>query len=140
MVAQMHVNHGIALWPDRLGDECHPGLLRRPAPLPDVAFRARANNVFPRCLSAQAPRYHMVERQFRCRVLLAAVLASAQVACIYVPAVELDRSSRQTVIKQKTDNPRHRDVEVHSRYPVMLAGLERLSQLAQLAPALEVVI
>jgi len=134
------MNHGIAFGSDRLGDEGHTRLLRGSAALLDVAPGTRTDYVLPFGLSAQASWYHVVQRQFGGWKFFPTVLASVSVPSEDVSSVELNRSSRQPVVKQKADNPRHGKVKINSRYPIVLVGLEGLSKLAQLAPAFKIVV
>jgi len=62
------------------------------------------------------------------------------VAAEDVPAVEFDLVSRQTVVKEQSDDSRHGDMEIHSRYPIVSIRLEITPELAHLAPAIEIVI
>ena len=106
----------------------------------DVAGRAGADDVLPVCFAAHASRDHVVERQFTRRVALAAELADVLVAGEDIAAVELDLVSRQAVVEQQPDDSRHGDMEMYRRDPVVAVRFELTPQLADLAPAIEIVI
>ena len=80
VMAQMHVNHGIAFWSDGFCDEGYVGLFRSSAALLDVAPGTRTDDVFPDGLSSGTPWYHVVQRQFGSGELLSAVLANVIIA------------------------------------------------------------
>ena len=72
--------------------------------------------------------------------MLAAILAVVFVAGEDVPAIEFDLVSRQTVVEQQPDDSRHGDMKIHSRYPIVSIRLEITPELANIAPALEIII
>ena len=140
LVSKMDVDEGIVLGLDRFLDERHAGLLRHASAFPDVARGAGTHDVFPRGLTTQGPRDDVVERQLAGREALAALLASVFVAGKDIPAIEFDFASGQAVVKQQPNDPRHGDVKVNRRDPVMPIRLEITPELTDLAPALEIVV
>ena len=81
----------------------------------------------------------MIDRQFRQREFAPAVLTVVAVPGEDVPAVELDGRSRQAVVEQQPDDPRHGDIKIDRRDPVVVR-LERFPHLAQLPPGLEIIV
>ena len=67
-------------------------------------------------------------------------MANVLVAGEDVAAVELYLVSRQAVVEQQPDYARHRDMEIYRRDPVVPVRLEIAPELADLAPAIEIVI
>lgn len=110
------------------------------AALFDVAGGTGTYDVLPVSLAAQAAGDNVVKRKLAGRETLAAILAVVFVAGEDVPAVEFDLVSRQPVVKEQSDNPRHGDIEIHGRDPVVPVRLEIPPELANLAPAMEVVV
>ena len=72
--------------------------------------------------------------------MLAAILTFVLIAGEDVPAVEFDVGPRQAVVKEQPDNARHGDVKVDGRDPVVPIRLEIPTELADLAPALEIIV
>jgi len=72
--------------------------------------------------------------------VLAAILAVIFVAGEDVPAIEFDLVSGQPVVKEQPDDSRHGDMEIHGRYPIVPIRLEITPELANIAPALEIVV
>ncbi|HET6975373.1 MAG TPA: hypothetical protein VFI24_03560 [Pyrinomonadaceae bacterium] len=58
----------------------HTGFFRSPVPFSVVATLAAGNQIIPRGLPSARAWLHMIQRQFRGRVLSAAVLAGRMVA------------------------------------------------------------
>ena len=139
-MAQVDVDERVVLGPDGLLDQRHAGLLRRLAPLPDVARRACADNVRPNRLAPHTPRNNVVQRKLARRESFAAVLASVLVAGENIPTIELHLRPRQPIVKKKPNNPGHRDIKIHRRYPVVPVRLELAAKLADLAPALKIIV
>src|SRR6266498_3526905 len=80
LIRQPNINHRRALRLDRLGDQVHVRLLRRAAPLFDIALQAAADDVFPGASAALALGLDVVERELGRRELAPAVLAAVAVA------------------------------------------------------------
>jgi len=57
-----HDEEMAAVGREGLADELHVGFFGRPARFTPVAFHARADDVFPRMLTAAEARYDVVER------------------------------------------------------------------------------
>ena len=72
--------------------------------------------------------------------MFAAILAFVLVAGEDVPAVEFDVGPRQAVVKEQPDNSRYGDMEIHGRDPIVPIRLEIPTELADLAPALEIIV
>lgn len=82
----------------------------------------------------------MVEGQLAGREAASAILAAIFVSCEDIAAVKFDIILRQPVVEEQPNNPRHGDVKIHSRNPVVAIRLELPAELAYLAPALEIVV
>lgn len=106
----------------------------------NVAAGTGTYYVLPGRFTAHASGDYVVERQFAGRETLAAILAVVFVAGEDVPPVEFYLVSRQAVVKKQPDNSRHGDIKIHCRDPVMAVRFEIPPELANLAPALEIVI
>lgn len=140
LVAQVEVEHGAVLGLDGLLNQEHARLLGSPAAFPGVAARAGAYDVLPGRLAAQASGDHVVQREFRHREAFAAVLAVILVPGEDVAAVEFHVAAGQAIVEKEANDPRHRDVKVHRGNPVVGVGLELVAGLADLDPALEIVV
>jgi len=139
-VPQVDMNKWIVLRFDWFFYQLHAGVFRSPASLFNVAGCARTDNIFPDCFAAQHPRDNMIKRQLAGWKTLAAVLAAVFVAGEDISTVKFHLVTRQSVEKQKPDNPRHRNMEIHRRDPIVPVRLEIALELAHLAPALEIII
>ena len=140
LVVEMYMNNRIAPRFDGFGDEFHMGLFRGPTALLDITLCARTYHILPRRAAPHTPWYHVIKRQLRRWMLFAAILAQIAVASINIPAIELDRRPRQTIIEQQPDDSWHCNIEIHCRYPIVVIGFKIAFELTQLAPTLEVVI
>ncbi len=139
VVVEMNADNRVASGLYRLCDEPHAGLFRGPAALLDVAPGAGTNHIVPSALAAPAPRNNVINGEFRQREFTPAVLTVVAVPGENVSAVELDRRSRQAVVEQQPDDPRHGDIKIDRRDPVVVR-LERFPDLAQLPPGLEIIV
>jgi len=126
--------------PDRLVDYRHTRLPGSSASLPYVAARARADDILPLRFSARAPRHDVVERKLARGEALPAILASVLVAGEDVAPIELHLGAGQAVVEKQPNYPRHRNMEIDRRNPVVPIRLKLPTELTDLAPALEVVI
>ncbi len=140
VVTQVDVDERIMLRFNRLFNKLHTGAAGDSAALPDVAGGTCANNIFPRRFAAHGSRDNVVERKLAGRKTSAAILAPVLVACEDISAIELHFVSRQAVVEQQPNNSRHGDIKIHRRNPVVPVRLETASELAHLAPALEIVV
>ncbi len=140
LVPQVDVDERVVPGPDGLLDQRHAGLFRCLAPLPDVARRACADDIRPNRLAPHTPRNNVVQRKLAHRESLAAVLASVFVAGEDVSTIELHFRPRQPIVKKKPNNPGHRNIEIHRRYPVVPVRLELATKLTDLAPALKIIV
>ena len=118
----------------------HAGDFRGLAALSDVARRTGTNDIFPGCFAAQAPGDDVVEGQFAGREAFAAILTSVFVTGEDITPVEFHLVPRQAVVKQQPDDSRHGDIEIHCRDPIVPVRLEIPPEMADLAPALEIII
>src|SRR5437588_12022891 len=117
---QLEVQERTALWLFRLADQAEVRLLRRPAPLADVATDAGANDVVPGALAPLAPRRDVVETQFRGRGSPAAVLALVIVPRETVAAIEFDRVLGHFLVREQTNDPWHLDLAAGRAHPVVV--------------------
>ncbi len=140
LVSEVDVYEGIVPGPDGFFDELHAGVPGGSSAFSDVAGGAGADYVFPVCLSANAAGDDVVEGQFAGGEAFAAILAFVFVAGEDVPAVELYLVAGQAVVEQQADDSGYGDVEIYGGDPVMSIRLEVMSEPADLAPALEVVV
>ena len=140
LLAEMDANKGIVSWPDRLVDEHYTCLFWSSASLFDIAFCACTDNILPNGLAAHTSRNNMVERQFAGWLALATILTSVFIACENISSIKFHLISRQTVVKQQADNPRHRNIKIDGRYPVVTIRLKSTLELAHLAPALKIIV
>jgi len=140
LMPEVNVNKRVAFRLDRLLNKSHSGLVRSAPAFFDVAFHTRTNNVLPARTAAEAARNNVVQRQFTCGIALAAVLALVAVPGKNIATIELYVITRQTVIKQQTDNARSRNMKADRRYPVMPVGFETAPHAANLAPTVEVIV
>ena len=96
---------------DRLAQQLHMGLFRRPAPFPVIASDARGREVLPRVLAAGGLRIDVVDRQGH--VSPVAVLAAVCVAAQDVLPGEDDLLVRDVDVNAEADDARkghrHRD-------------------------------
>ena len=140
VVPEMDVGERVVSGSGGFFDQLHAGVLRAPAAFPDVAGRAGTDDIFPDRFAADTSRDYVVERQFAGWEAFSAVLADVFVAGEDVATVELNFVSRQAVVKQQPDYARHGDMEMYRRNPIVPVRLEVTSQLAELAPAVKIVI
>ena len=82
----------------------HPGLFRSPVALAMIATFAAGNQIIPRGLPSARAWQHMIESQFRGRVLSSAVLASGVVAQQNVLSRERTTFKRNVDIFRQTNN------------------------------------
>jgi len=139
-VAEVDMDEGVVPGLHGLLYQLHARLMQALAAFPDVAGGTGTDNILPGSFAAHTPRDDVVERQFAGREMLAAVLASVPVAGENITAVEFDLGSGQAVVEKQPDNPRHGHMEIDGGYPVVPVRLEIASELAYLAPALEIVV
>lgn len=118
----------------------HVGLLGCSPALFDVALGARAHNICPGRRSAHAPRDDVVQGKLARREAFAAILATVLVACEDVSPIELNFRPRQPVVEEQPNDPRHCDMKIHRRYPIVPVRLELPTKLTYLAPTLKIVI
>jgi poly(A) polymerase len=140
VVVEVQMNDRIAFGLDGFLDERHVRLVGRHAAFSGVAFGAGTDNVFPFACPAQRTRDDMVEREFICGELLAAVLTAVAVAGKEITSVKLDGLTRQAVIKQQTNDPRHGDIEIDGGNPVVTGSFKGFLEGRQLPPGIEIVI
>ncbi len=139
-MAEVDVDQWIVFWAMRFLYESKSGLFGHSPALSDVAVRARTNDVFPDRFSADASGDNVVKRQLGGWILLAAILAFVFIAGENISPVKLDLISRQTVIKEQPNYSRHGYIEIDGGHPVVSVRLEPPPQLADLSPALEIVV
>ena len=119
VMAQMNMQDRIAFGLDRLLNELHVGLLRRSPAFFGVTLSTRTDNIVPGIAAAECSRYDMVQRQFAGGELLAAILTSVAVTGKNIPAIEFDGLSRQPVVKQQSNDPRHGNIEINPGNPIV---------------------
>jgi len=140
MMAEVDVDERIMAGFDRLLYQLHAGIVGTLAALLYITGSTGTDNILPCGLAAHTSRDDVVQRQLTGREMLAAILAFVLITRENVTAVELDLGSRQAVVKEQPDNPRHGHVEIDRRDPVMPVRLKITPELAHLTPALEIVI
>jgi len=106
----------------------------------DIAGGAGTHDVLPGGFAAHAAGDYVVERKLAGWESLAAILAVVFVAGEDVPAVEFDLVSWQPVVKEKSYNSRHGNIEINGRNPIVAVRLEIPPELAYLTPAMEIVV
>ncbi len=140
LIAEVDVDERVVPGFDWFFYQLHAGMVWTLAALLYVAGRTGTDDVLPCGLAAHASRDDVVQRQLTGREMLAAVLAPVLVAGENVTAVEFDLGSRQAVVKQQPDNPGHRHIKINRPDPFVPVRLKIASELAHLAPAMEIVI
>ena len=140
LMAQVDVDERIVFRLDRFFDKPHTGLLRVSAAFFHITSHAGTNNIPPNRFAAHTPGDNVIKRQFAGRIPVAAILTNISVASVDVPAIESYFITRKSIIKQQPNNARHRDRKIHSRDPIVTIGFKVVSELAYLAPALEIVV
>jgi len=140
LMAKMNMNKGIVFGLYRFLDKCHMCLLGRASAFSNIAPGAGTNDVLPDGFAAYTSGDDVVEREFAGWELPAAVLTPVSIASKDVSAVKFYLVSRQTVVEQQPDNPGHGNMEIDGRYPVVAVRLKMAPKLADLAPALEIIV
>ena len=125
-VAQVYMDDGVVSWFDGCGDQFHSGLFWCSAAFFAVAPGTCTDQILP-CIPAPGAAWNdVVQRKLRHGKLFTAVLAEAPVTCIDIPAVKLHPMSRQSVVKEQSDDSGHGDVEADGTDPVVFLLLELL--------------
>ena len=84
-------------WLSRAREQLHSSFLGSTPSFATVAFKAAANDIFPRCRTTMRTGYNMVHTQFVRRLTLSTVLASMIVSGKQVFTAETNRLNRHSV-------------------------------------------
>ena len=94
----------------RLSGECHVSLVGKAIALAGVTWDARANDIFPGCLTAPVARHDVVEVERLSRKNAVAVLAGVFIPLKNIVACEFHFLLRKALKKEEHDNARHADL------------------------------
>ena len=117
LVSEVDSDYGVVFWSYRFFDQLHSGLLGRAPALLDVASGASTDNIRPRRFPAQTSRDDVVQRKLARGITLAAILAFVLIAGEDVPPIELHLGSRQPIVEEQPNYPRHRDMKTARSRP-----------------------
>lgn len=137
---KMNADYRIALGLFGLLNQRHTSLFGRTPALFDITGRTGTDDIVPSAFAAQCSRHNMIQRQFGCGKFHPAILATAAVASKNITAIEFNRLSRKTIVKQKPNDTRHGDIEMHRGNPVVLVSLKGTFGLADLPPHVKIIV